>query len=235
MLKIAVTLRRRIEQCDYHAFCAFLLLPPMLVARQPEKPDIERKQNTLPSRLTASEARDRYSSWFDFSKRICMAYPYHGSLTVSIMERRDEVMTAIHEAMETYGFEPLPENPRVPSENRYVRPDDVHNCYFMWYGVGSNDLMFVRHSRIFMTITISMRMPSSVWSLDEFHQLLRSRFSANGLSRSVRVETTRRLRFEPKFYEEYKRSNGPWHYDEYDEEGNLVCSWHVDSPCSHGN
>lgn len=140
-------------------------------------------------------------------------------------------MSAVREAMEMYGFEPLPENPRVPSENRYVHPDDVHNCYFMWYGVGSDDIMFVQHKRIYGTI--SPWRPLPMWSFSDFYRLLLSRLSARGLSRFVRVETTRRLRHEPKFYEEYKTSNGPWHYDEYDDDGNRVCTWNVGSPCSH--
>ncbi len=110
----------------------------------------------------------------------------------------------------------------MPSENRYIHPDDVHVCYFMWYGLGTDDMMFVEHYRYFPERIWFLKGPFSVWDADAFHQLLLSRFSANGLSRFVRVDRTRVLSREHHFYEEHKESTGPEHEVEYDVNGNLI-------------
>lgn len=199
----------------------FLFLPSLLVAQRPEKTDTEKERVAMMSRLTADEALERWPHVFDFSHPRCRVDTHGNFLTVRVLARRDDVMTAIHEAMDLYGFTSLPENHRVSSKNRYVYPGDLHDCYFMWYGLGSNYMMFVRHSR-FLSFTYGRRVPRPKWSLDAFHLLLQSRLSANGLSRFVQIDTTKILFREPKFYEEYKRSTGPEHYVEFDANGNLV-------------
>ncbi len=198
-----------------------LFLPPLLVAQQPEKPEAEKKRAAIMPPVTADEAVEYWPHVFDFSEPKCRVDTLGNFLTVKILTRRDDVMAAIREAMDLYGFTALPENPRVSSENRYVYPGDLHDCYFMWYGLGTNDMMFVRHSR-FLSISYGRLVPRPKWSLDTFHRLLQSRLSAKSLSDSAQVDTTRILSREPKFYEEYMRSTGPEHYVEYDENGNLI-------------
>lgn len=164
-----------------------------------------------------------FPAQFDFSRPYCVVWEDGEGveyLTVKILGgRRDEIVSAVYEAMDAYGFAPLPENPRVPSEGRYILPDDAHHCYFMWYGIGADDMMLAPHTR--WLGDVKWYRPPWVWNIDAFVRVLRSKLSARGLSRLVQIDTTRILSHEPEFYEEYKASTGPEHCERYDEHGDL--------------
>lgn len=179
---------------------------------------------TCSSHWTAEDVRETIAESFDFSTRICRVDSHKSHLTIKISSRQSDVMDAVFEAMDRHGFIPLPDNPRVSSKNRYVLPDDIYNCYFMWYGLDTDDMMFVVHRRELWPHTVWLRAargPRHVWYPDAFYQLLRSMLSARGLSHHVQIDTTRVLERERKFYEEYKESTGPEHlFEEYDVNGN---------------
>lgn len=214
--------------------CLFAVLSSPLFAQQPENsatasgacsgfgPCPRTDCFPLGPCRTADEAREIRAEYLDFSRPKCGVAENGRHLTVRVRGRRNEVVDAIFETMRIYGLALLPENPRVPSENRYIHPDDVHNCYFMWYGLGTDDMMFVQHYRHFPETLWQFTGPHPIWDADAFHRLLLSRLSAAGLSRFVRVDRTRVLSREPRFYEEYKESTGPEHGIEYDVNGNLI-------------
>lgn len=207
-----------------------LLLPALMACSS----DVQRFQQQAPLILleehplywTAEEVRELRPYWFDFSERICGVTTGIDYLTVEISGRGRDVMDAIFETMRLYGFAPLPENHVVLSENRYVHPDDIYNCYFMWYGVGTGDMMLVNHWRRTGIDAGPDRAvnPLQVWYQSTFRRLLGAKLSERGLSRFVRIDTTRILDREPDFYEQYMESTGPEHLSEFDANGNHLVS-----------
>ncbi len=128
-------------------------------------------------------------------------------------------MNTVREAMDIHGFVLSPKGLLASPENKYLFPDDIYSCYFMWYGLGTDYLTLVQHYRILPTDLRAFG-PPRVWHRGVFQRLLLSKLTEKGLSDSVVIG-------EASFAdghesEEYEQSTGPEHFIEYGEDGTVV-------------
>lgn len=139
-----------------------------------------------PRRWTADDVRRLRPELLDISRSACLVdnTATRKFLAIKVLERTDEVMDAIIETMDLYGFAPLPNRLWLPAGKKYTLPDDIYSCYYRWRGFGSTHMMLVQHYRC-LPEDLRAFGPPRVWRRDVFHGMLRSRLSAHGLSRSV--------------------------------------------------
>lgn len=185
------------------------------------QPEASGEADEWPRYWTADDVRRLRPELLDFSQPSCLIdfRKKRKFLTLRIRERADEVMEAVRDAMELHGFVPLPEYPGISSENKYLLPDDIYSCYYLWYGFGTDDMMLVQHYRI-LPPELRAFGPPRVWYRDSFRRMLQSILNEGGLSDSVEVDD---VAFQDGLgWEEYVQSLGPEHLIRYREADGTV-------------
>jgi len=139
----------------------------------------------------------------------------HIVITILDPSRKKEILEDIFMAMDDHGFIHLPENEFFSSENKYILPDDHRTCYFEWYGLGTDQMMFVRNYRN-LPVEYNVFGVKSSWSRSGFYERLKRNIRWYGIAAELDIKDVDEI---PKFQQEMWLNSGPHHMIQYDENG----------------